>query len=193
MLPPLRSGVAEVTLSADHELLNPPPNACTGGPSSVVPWTETLQGVPPEHTVGSLIETTLLFADSARRSAAQMPKGSTLQPAPMDGRVVISTTRKRSLVIGCPTLFVIRRLKVRVPKVLFCRFPGITLRTRFGATSSGTLESKRETTIPGASVPVIGPDKFSGPGVLNLRLVPKSLAPTSPYKKSSALLSVSCG
>jgi hypothetical protein len=119
-LPPLRSGVAEVTLSADHELLKPATECLHRWPFECRSLNGDVARVPPAQTAGSLMETTLLFAESARRSAAQIAgAGSTLQPAPMDGRVVISTMRKRSLVIGCPTLFVIRRLKVRVPKVLF--------------------------------------------------------------------------
>ena len=60
------------------------------------------------------------LADSARRSAAQVAgAGSTLQPLPIDGSVVMSTIRKRSRVIGWPRLFVILLLNVSVPKVLF--------------------------------------------------------------------------
>src|SRR6476620_8843905 len=148
MLAPLTKGEAAVMLSADHELFNPPPNACTGGPSRVLPWTTTLHGAAPApHTEGSLTETTLLLAESARRSAAQPAgAGSTVHPAPIDGSVVMSTMRKRSLVIGCPKLFVMRRRNVSVPNVLFCGTPGAVFRTRFGIASSGTVESNLEIT-----------------------------------------------
>src|SRR5437762_10889089 len=89
---PFANGVANVTVPADIEELNPPPFGCDGGCSSVVPCTVTLL-VPLPHGGRSTVTTTAVEV-LGRKSA--MPLGA--------GNVVRSTTRKRKRVTLPPVL-----------------------------------------------------------------------------------------
>src|SRR5678816_2612569 len=107
-LAPFAMGVASVTTPADRDELNPPPFACVGGSSRVVPCTVTL--LVPEPHGGLSTVTTTAVDDRGRRSA--MPLGA--------GKVVISTTRNLSLVTFPPVLLIIVRRISSVPKVELC-------------------------------------------------------------------------
>src|SRR5262245_53395990 len=99
MVPPLANGVSSVIVPADMLLLNPPPFACVGGCSSVVPRTVV---VPPP-----LNETTTAPEFRGRRSA--VPEGA--------GNVVRSMMRNRNRAIGNPVELVSLRLISTVPYV----------------------------------------------------------------------------
>src|SRR6266567_3862826 len=95
------------------------------------------------QVVASLTATVVCVDVIGRRSATQFAgAGSVLQFVPSEGKVVMSTIRKRSLVMAWPRLLVNRPRKERVPKLLVEELPGVVSRKRLGATSSGAEESR---------------------------------------------------
>src|SRR2546423_5322701 len=143
MLARLASGVASVIVPADKLEFNPPPLACVGGVSSVVPRTVT---GPP------LVATTTSADVIGRRSA--VPAG--------DENVVMSTMRKRSRVTDCPVVFVNLRRMSSVPLVEVAPGPGVKSRTRFGGLPTAAAGSIKLALI--VALRWIGLDRFSGPG-----------------------------
>src|ERR1700759_4426166 len=94
---PFASGALSVMEPTDTVEFMPPPKVCAGGDSSVVPLAVTVHGADEPaaaQVAGSLTVTTVSPTVLTRRSAR-----------PVDGNVVMLTTRKRSFVTGCPVLF----------------------------------------------------------------------------------------
>src|SRR2546423_1571521 len=80
----------------------------------------------------------------------------------MDGKVVISTMRKRSRVISAPVLLVKVVRTSTVPKVELLGGSMVGSRTKFGGASAAAHESSSEMLAEPSSTP--GPERFCGPG-----------------------------
>src|SRR5919205_2098768 len=142
MVEPGASGAPRLmtVLGTDSEALKPPPNGWVGGCSRVVPL---IKSVPPPQGCVSMLSVEV----TARRSANE---------GDICGTVVMSMTRKRSLVTFVPVLFVNRRRMSMKP-------PGEPVRTRFGAVEAETHGATSEEVI-WASLLKSGEVEFSGPG-----------------------------
>ena len=147
---PLANGVARVTVPAPIEELKPPPFACVGGCSSVVPCTVTLL-VPEPHGGRSTVTTT---ADEVRGRKSAVPEGA--------GNVVKSMILKRRRVTFPPVLFVIVLRTSMVPKVELFGGSEVKSRTRLGGAVFAEQVSRRLTANEASRS--IGEERFSGPG-----------------------------
>ena len=130
---PFASGVASVTVPALIDELKPPPFGCEGGCSNVVPFTVTLL-VPDPHGGRSTVTTSEVDV-RGRKSA--IPEGA--------GNVVMSITRKRSLVTFPPVLLTIVRRISSVPKVELLGGSEVKSRTLFGGEAPATQGSRKFT------------------------------------------------
>ena len=119
MTPPLASGVLSVIVPAAKLELRPPPLDCVGGCSKVVPRIVTVEPAPEGQPVPTLMQVALTSVEVNARTSA----------VPTAGKVVMSTTRKRSRVICAPLLFLKARRIESVPKVV-APLPGVASRTR---------------------------------------------------------------
>jgi len=136
MLAPGANGTIRVMVSAESELLNPPLCGCSGGTSSVVPWTVTMHGVPAgAHVAGSLTTTFRIGKPVLARKSAK-PTGT--------GKIDMSITRKRSRVTGEPVMLVNRLLMSSVPRFELLAGSGVGSRTRFGGDAAPIVLSSRK-------------------------------------------------
>ena len=156
MLAPGGKGVPSVMVPALSELFHPPPRACAGGCSNVVPSTVTVQGGDPApdavQVPASVTPVTVTLVDVKALTSAT--------PGVPLISVLISTIRNRKRVTGAPVLFTKRRLTESVPLAPFVT--GVRSRTRFGGAGPPKFESR--------SSPIIvllrssGLARFCGPG-----------------------------
>src|SRR5438105_106215 len=141
---------------------------------------------PPERVAfGIVVEV------RSRRSA--VPEGGDAPPA----RVVMSTTRKRSWVMGAPVLFVNLRRIESVPSVELFGMSGVGSRKRAQASPGSKLVPEQPASTSEALTCALrwtGLVKLSGPGAPCVDAVELNVPPVVETKtKSLALLLVSCG
>src|SRR5215207_9965479 len=161
--------------------LRPPPRACAGGVSTVVPSTVT--GLP-------LTVTTELPELSTRSCAWLLTTVGELS-------VVIWMTRNRRRVIVVAVLLVTERRMVIVPSVQFdgatppLQTLGVVSRSRLGDAEAATLGLSRAFW---SELRMVGDARFSGPGAPSVETRVLNVPPVVETKSKSAwLLSVSTG
>src|SRR5688500_12129084 len=160
---PLASGVASVTVPALKVLSQPPPSACVGGCSNVVPCTVTFD-VPLPHGARSTVTTTDVDVLVLTSATAVI----------VVGIVEMSMTWKRSRVTLPPLLFVSVRRMSNVPNVELFAGSLVWSRTRLGGVAAPTQGSSKA--WPKDALRWIGEDRFSGEGAPNAGGAPPDAA-----------------
>src|SRR4029079_17179392 len=171
---PAVSGVARPMAGTLNVELKPPPAACVGGVSTVVP---EMFAVPPP------LSETLVFDEVSARRAALFTAG---------GFVVMSTMRKRSCARWAPVLFVKVRRKLSVPVAPLVT--GVMSRKRFGASPRPLPVSTSAAGSVVGPVRVVGLERFDGPAAPSFGELPR-VSPTTVLtkRKSFSFAPVSFG